>query len=143
MTATDHTDQDIQLERQILEQLDATSRRIRELQAEEQSLRRLLLKIRNKQIKAQDVTRKNSVTRILIEERILETLRRSQDGVSTAVLGREVAYFFPKLKGVTFRSYLHRLRTRGLIEPSPSRVAAWQLTKSDAKNEEMEMDKSG
>jgi hypothetical protein len=121
-------DEDKLFERKILEQLGATSRRLRELEAEQASLQRLLVQIRNKAIKARDVTRKNSVTRVLIEERILETLRRSERGVSTAVLGKEVSYFFPKLKGATFRSYLHRLSTRGLIEPALGSVAAWQLS---------------
>jgi hypothetical protein len=116
------------LERQILEQLDATARQLRELETEQESLRRLLFRIRNKAIKARDVTRKNSVTRVLIEERILETLRRSGQGVATKALGREVSYFFPKLKSATFRSYLHRLSARGLIEPAIGKTAAWQLT---------------
>lgn len=122
-----NNEEDRVLERKILEQLGATSRRLKELEAEQASLHRLLVQVRNKAIKAQDVTRKNSVTRILIEERILDTLRRSERGVSTAILGREVSYFFPKLKGATFRSYLHRMRTRGLIEPAVGMVAAWRL----------------
>jgi hypothetical protein len=122
--------EEILLERRILEQLDATTRRLRELETERDTLRRLLVEVRNKAIKARDVTRKNSVTRVLIEDRILQTLRRSEQGVSTAILGREVSYFFPKLKGATFRSYLHRLSARGLIEHTVGKIATWQLTEN-------------
>jgi len=118
------------LEFQVLEQLREITRRRAELEAEERGLLSLLAKVRSKTVKTREVTRKNSATRILIEDRILETLRRAPEGVPTRVLGREVAYFFPSVKGATFRSYLHRLSARGHVEPAQGRTAAWQLTKT-------------
>ncbi|WP_316236788.1 hypothetical protein [Bradyrhizobium sp. SZCCHNR1015] len=122
-----------ELERQILEQLNETIRRRLELEAEENALRRLLTKIRNKSLKIKDVTRKNSVNRVLIEDRILEALRESEKGVSTAALSREILFRFPNVKPATFRSYLHRLNSRGLIEPVPTKVATWQIAQSSPK----------
>lgn len=118
------------IEAKILEQIRALIQRRQEIDAEENALRRLLIKVRSETVKAQDVTRKNSATRILIEDRILETLRRAPEGVSTSVLAREVAYYFPRIKGATFRSYLHRLSVRGLVEPAQGRLASWQLSKT-------------
>jgi predicted transcriptional regulator len=129
MSSTDESDaSEAALEHRILQQLNETIRRRQELEAEENSLRRLLVKVRNETLKSKDVTRKNSVNRILVEDRILDMLARSKQGVSAANLGREALYFFPNLKPATFRSYLHRLSTRGVIEPAPGRMATWRLT---------------
>ena len=105
------------LEQKILEEIADRERRIRELQAEIESYRRMLFKARqqNALVKRVDVTRKNSVTRILVENSVLDTLIQSGRVRGTASLYRDARLVVSTLKEGTFRTTLHRMKNRGLI----------------------------
>src|SRR5579872_6326803 len=78
---TDFRDQNAatELEKRILQEMADRRTKIRELQDEIHTFERMLLKARhqNELVKRVDVTRKNSVTRILIESSVLDSLRQT------------------------------------------------------------------
>lgn len=121
-----------QLERKILVEIDDIDRRFEALRQERTALQRLLVSVRAKTVGMPDVTRKNSVNRIVIEEKILSVLRNSERSEPTKKLFREVLNTHPSVKAATFRSYLHRLQSRGLIEPALAR-GFWQMSADDPK----------
>ena len=89
--------------------------KIADLSAEQQALRSVLERTRNEVFTAAGTTRKNSFSKVLVEQEILLTLRRKVVPVSSADLlaaARTVRYH---LKPVTFRTHLHRLKAKGLI----------------------------
>jgi hypothetical protein len=114
------------IENQVLEQLAEIDRKISDLQAERTVLLRLLAKARQHSSQLHDVTRRNSLNRVLIENMILETLKSSPKALRTYKLFDAARILDHKLNHNTFRSYLHRLKARGLIEPSLKR-GFWKL----------------
>ena len=96
-------------------EIRAIDLRIADLAAEKHALTRVLERTKSEIFPAVGPTRKNSFTKILIEQEILQTLRHRQVPVSSADLlaaARSVRY---TLKPVTFRTHLHRLKAKGLI----------------------------
>lgn len=115
------------LEDQLLREIAEVDRRIGELQQERAALSRLLLKTRQQAVTLKDVTRKNSIQRILIEKAITDALAKAGRPVGAADLYRIAAQIDGKLKETTFRSYLHRLKGRGITENSKAQYGFWQL----------------
>jgi len=102
------------LEAQLVAQLTGVKQEIVRLEAQRDTLEALLFRAR-RELNRLDVTRKNSLNRVLIENSILEALRRSRKALPTKVLFYTARSFNPQLRNTTFRSYLHRLKTKGLI----------------------------
>jgi hypothetical protein len=112
-----HPDDRRVLENHLVAQLTDVEAELAKLEAQRNTLRQLLLKVRRENVSLRDVTRKNSFDRILIENRILETLKAASKDVPTSKLYWAAQIINPQLRNSTFRSYLHRLKTKGLIAP--------------------------
>jgi len=108
------------LEVQVIGQLSELEREIADLSAQRDALQKFLTKVRRENLQLRDVTRKNSFDRILIETRILETLKAARKDVPAKRLFWEARGINPKLGNATFRSYMHRLKRKGLIVSSPN-----------------------
>jgi hypothetical protein len=103
---------------------------IRQLVEEKEALERMLMKFRQQEqaISQSDVTRKNSRSRVLVENAILHALQTSKNPVRASALYRIARSLVPGLPDSTFRSYLHRMKDRSLImHPSQG---LWQPTKA-------------
>lgn len=97
---------------------------IEEMIIQRRGLENLLLKARREEVVAKEVTRKNSVNRILVEANILDALGRGTAVTHRRLLSNASAEFY-FLKPITFRSYLRRMKERGLIEGNGNR--GWRL----------------
>jgi hypothetical protein len=102
------------LEAQLLAQLTGVKQELAKLERQRETLEALLLKARQ-ELNLRDVTRKNSLDRVLVENTILEALRRGRKPLPTKMLYYTARSINPQLRNTTFRSYLHRLKTKGLI----------------------------
>lgn len=113
---------------QIIAQIAEIDRQINNLNQERQNYERLLVRARRQDAANREVTRKNSVGRILAEKAVLDTLAKSSGkGISSDRLFDEVRAIDPFINPTTFRSHLHRLKTRGLIQNSKNRRGVWEL----------------
>ncbi|MGN6210510.1 hypothetical protein [Asticcacaulis sp.] len=119
-------------EQSILQQIQAIDLHISELNSERRALERLLLKVRRTDLTVKDVSRKNSVDRIIIENSILERLKSSKNPVSARNLLKAAKKVSPELKDGTFRSYLTRMADRELITRSLTH-GYWGLPKTGGK----------
>lgn len=105
------------LEMRLLGELAAVERRIHELEQERVSLQRLITRVRRENLAARDVTRKNSIGRVLVENAIMQRLNEVPGrSARTSDLWRAARSTDLRLKESTFRSHIHRLKGRGLIE---------------------------
>jgi predicted transcriptional regulator len=96
-------------------EIRAIDLKIADLSAERHALTRILERTKSEVFTASGLTRKNSFSKIVVEQEILQTLRRRQvpvSGTDLLAAARTVRY---NLKPVTFRTYLHRLKAKGLI----------------------------
>ena len=114
------------LEDSITRKIIEIDNKIKELSVERRALERLLLDARRENAAKTEAVRINSGKRILVENSILKSLRRS----STPLLNRDLylnarlAVF--DLKEATFRSHIKRMKDAGKIVPSGKR---WTLPK--------------
>lgn len=110
-------------------EIRAIDLKISDLNAERHALVRILQRTKSEVFTAGATTRKNSFSKIVVEQEILQTLRRKEVPVSSADLlaaARTVRY---NLKPVTFRTHLHRLKAKGLIVNSDEKGRGyWSLT---------------
>jgi hypothetical protein len=124
------------LERRLLKEIADIDARVAELQTTRRSLERLVVKVRREApVEGGKVARKNSAGRILIEQAIVESLRAALKPMTNKAIftaARAVDY---DLKEVTLRSYLHRMKARGLIEHSGAQGGSWQLRRSHEKKQ--------
>jgi hypothetical protein len=106
-----------QLENTILLEIEQINNQVRDLLHQKRSLEEVLIRARQKSelVKRTDVTRRNSVNRILVEGAILETIRGSRTPVRPKKLFVEARGMVPSLGESTFRSHLFRMKARGLI----------------------------
>lgn len=109
-------------ERRLMRAIEEIEARIRELHAEKDALQRQLREARWESSSLRDVNRKNSGTRVMVETRVLDTLRASPKPVPSDVLFHEGRKANFALKETTFRTYLHRMKAKGLVES-----AGWGL----------------
>lgn len=112
-------------ERRLQREIEQIDVRIRELAQEKSALQRQLLKARQEASGLSEVSRKNSIMRIMIENRILDALRSSAKPLSSHELFQNARYANFELKENTFRTYLHRLKQRGLIA-NAGRAGRWR-----------------
>jgi DNA-binding transcriptional ArsR family regulator len=110
----------------LLAQLAEVNADITKLTAEKEALERLIIRIRDGRARVLDVTRRNSLDRILVESKVYEIV----SGHKTPVLGRyifeEIVSILPSMKSSTFRSHLHRMKDKGIIKISDQR-GFWTL----------------
>ena len=110
-------------------ELAALERRIHELESERATLQRLIMKVRKENLATREVTRKNSIGRVLVENAILERINEVPGrSVRTNDLWRAASATDLRLKQSTFRSHIHRLKGRGLIESAG--FARWRATQA-------------
>lgn len=114
------------LEISIGRQITAIEKDIRDLEEEKKALQRLLLKARQDNTQNKQVVRKNSVNRIMVENKIIDTLRQSSKPLSNHDLYNAAKIVVYNLKQPTFRSYIKRMKDAGSIEPKNGR---WILPK--------------
>jgi DNA-binding transcriptional ArsR family regulator len=111
--------------------------KIVDLTAERHALTRILERTKSELFTAAATTRKNSFSKVVVEQEILQTLRRRLVPVSSADLlaaARTVRY---DLRPETFRSHLHRLKAKGLIENAAGkRRGYWSIISRVAQNDE-------
>lgn len=106
------------LEGQLVAQLTDVEREIGKLESQRETLRSLLSKVRRENLSLRDVTRKNSFDRILIENRILDIIKTARREVPTRRLYWAAREINPQIRSTTFRSYLHRMKVKGIIASS-------------------------
>jgi len=99
---------------------------MRQLAQEKAALERQLLRLRRENLETNDVNRKNSINRIIIEDEIIKILKNSEKSVSTKNLRLFSTYISGNVNESTFRTYLHRMKLRGLIESAKLR-GHWKL----------------
>lgn len=114
------------LERQLLAEIATKDREIALLRSEREVLERVLYNARKREIGGHEITRSNSIGRVMAETAILKSLEgRSRAGVDVRQLELTARTAVPGLAQSTFRSHLHRLKARGMIE-APRR-GYWRL----------------
>jgi hypothetical protein len=117
----------LSVETELLRRLSEIEAHISDLESERKAIQRLIIKARNEGSANKDITRRNSLARILIENKILQTLDISENNTATIkILYYAAKSVVPSLKGNTFRSHLHRMNKKGLIEPA-HRGGSWRL----------------
>jgi len=102
-------------EQRLIREIEELEKRIKELTQEQHALKRQLVKARWENDSLKDVSRKNSANRVMVENRVLEALRESSKACSTAMLYREGLRANFELKENTFRTYLYRMKEKGLV----------------------------
>lgn len=123
------------LEGHLLGQITSIEQELARLTLQRDTLRDLLVKVRRENVSLRDVTRKNSIDRVLIENRIMNILRAASKPVKSQRLWWAAQEISPRLRSTTFRSYLHRLKSKGLIQSETHGL--WTVTKparADAKD---------
>jgi hypothetical protein len=101
-------------ERLLHDSIRAIDLKIADLNAERHALSRILERTKSELFTAAGTTRKNSYSKVVVEQEILQALSRREIPVSSADLlaaARTVRY---NLKPATFRTHLHRLKAKGL-----------------------------
>lgn len=116
-------------EARLMHELEAIESRIRDLELERAALRRQLMKARWESSSLRDVSRKNSASRVMVEQRVLAELEGATRPVPLARLFEAARHANYDLQQNTFRTYLHRLKEKGLIE-NPVR-GAWRLVRKN------------
>jgi len=120
------------LEREILSQIGELENSILQLELEKKALMKFLTKTRKEKENNREVSRKNSVKRIMIENVVLETLQSARKAISTGQLFQSARVLDRELNSNTLRSHLIRMKARGLIE-SPER-GFWRISRSGAQS---------
>lgn len=109
------------LEESIGNKIAEIDKKISDLQIERRALERLLLDARRENAEKTEAVRRNSGKRILVENSILKTLRRSNSPVSNRDLYSNARLVVFDLKDTTFRSHIKRMKDAGKIVPKGSR----------------------
>lgn len=105
------------IEKRILGQLEGIEAQIKELTDQKAALQRMLVQVRREKSGIPPDARKNSINRYAVEQRIQEVLGASHNHIATLEkLYREALHIDFDLKNGTFRTYLHRMKKRGMIE---------------------------
>ena len=115
-------------ERRIQKEIEDIEERIKTLNGEKMALQRQLAKARADRTGIQSVTRKNSANRVLAENAVIGALQEANKPMSTRNLYRVALSTNFDLIENTLRTYLHRMKKRGIIKTSNS-VGVWELPK--------------
>ena len=119
-----------QLEVRLLREIEEVNAKIQSLEDERKSLQRLLASARSKERVARSVKRKNSLDRAVVEACIHQALSEGRPLRSKELRKRVAAVVF-SLNENTFRSYLHRMKEKGLITQHKGRRGIWTLPDSN------------
>ena len=119
------------LEVRLLREIEEINQRIQSLEDERKSLKRLLANARSKDKVARSVKRKNSLDRAVVEACVHEALSEGRP-LQSGALRKRVASVVFSMNENTFRSYLHRMKEKGLIMHHNGRRGVWTLPKLDA-----------
>lgn len=103
-------------ERRLQKEIEEIEIRLKELTAERDALRRQLMKARWENHTLRDVNRKNSASRVMVEQRVLAGLEQATKPMTSAQLFELARLANFELKENTFRTQLHRMKAKGLIE---------------------------
>lgn len=113
-------------ERQILAEIETIEAYIKELTVKRDLLQAQLLGSRSIDMGISDVNRKNSAIRIMVESIVVDALKTSNGALRSAELLEISRKIDHDLKGSTFRTYLHRMKVKGIICQA-DRVGYWRL----------------
>ena len=113
--------------RRLMREIEEIDVRIADLNQEKAALQRQLTKAHWEASALKDVSRKNSGTRIMVEQRILDALREAQKPLNSDALFSAARRANFDLKPTTFRTYLLRLKEKGNIKPA-GRRGLWALS---------------
>ena len=116
--------QDAAAEARLTREIAEIDRTISELLERRRALASTILKLKREDLAAKEVTRKNSINRILVEKSILSQLQSGRF-VSVGALYSSAKASFYFLNKSTFRSYVRRMKERGLIQSN--RIGSWRL----------------
>ena len=118
-------------EKRILLEIEEINSRIRDLTLEKIALQRQLVKAKADNSGVKNNVRKNSINRVMIETKVIESLEKAIKPMSTKALYKigMVANF--ELKENTFRTHLHRMKKRGVIENGGNR-GKWRIVAATA-----------
>jgi hypothetical protein len=126
-----------QLEKVILSEIADLDRKRNELEKERYHLERMLLRVRKENLSNVDVTRKNSLGRVLIENAITEYIKSAKGkNVASNQLFAAVRLKDPRIKESTFRSHLHRMKAKGTILRANTISSCWLLPETDSADKE-------
>jgi hypothetical protein len=89
------------LEAQLVGQLTTIRQEIAKLERQRETVEALLLRVRQ-ELNLRDVTRKNSLDRILIESAIREALKKARRAIPTKLLFYSVRETSPQLQNIHF-----------------------------------------
>lgn len=120
-------------EERLIREIKEVDKKIADLRAERLTLERLLVRARRENAAVKDVTRRNSLGRVLIEKTVMEALEGSPKPLSTAELYRRAKAVDYSLKSSTFRSHLHRMQKRELIEHPTPATGIWRMRRPTAR----------
>ena len=112
--------------RRLMSEIEEIEARIGELSLEKAALQRPLTKAHWEASAFKHVSRKNSGTRIMVEQRILDALRDNPKPLNNSALFSEARRANIHLLPTTFRTYLLRLKEKGSIK-SAGRRGLWVL----------------
>lgn len=105
-----------QLENALIERLDRLERRIQKMREEQEAIRLALSSHRGERLRYKGALRKNSFTKLLVERRIQNALRKNGRRMAIDKLYEVVAVVDgERMPESTFRSHLHRMKAEGLI----------------------------
>jgi hypothetical protein len=121
MSDAHSNDPDELMERRFLALLAEIEVGIAKLTAEKAALQQLIIRVRDKKSKTIDVTRRNSIDRLLVQDRILGVMQKIKTPIFGGYLFDAVRSIVPGMNNSTFRSHLHRMKNRGMIKPSGRR----------------------
>ncbi len=112
----------------LLKELAEIIRKVERLNQDKAAVERLIVRVRggNEILKKSEVTRKNSINRVLVESIILEYVRAADSPVASYDIYRNLQKVIFNLNDNTFRSCLHRMKSRGLIK-SP-KAGRWEIS---------------
>lgn len=114
------------LEKRLSKEIEDVDTQIQALQTERHVLQKQLAKARAERTGLQAVTRKNSLNRVLAENSVVEFIKARKRACSTKELFNYARITNYELKDATFRTYLHRMKARGLIKPAKA-AGSWEL----------------
>lgn len=121
------------LESRILAQIAELERHVAGLLQEKAGLQRVLTRLRRERAGGQEVGRRNSVDRVLVEARLLDYLRRENRAIPSSELYEAAKEVHPRLKETTFRSHLHRMKQKNIIGNAGHRRGVWVALGSDGR----------
>ena len=114
-----------ELEKQLISAIAETSRAIKKLEEERSALERQLLRVRGTNVNLNDVNRRDSINRAIAESAVLDALYQAQKPLALDKLYGAVLVKNADAKLATIRTYLSRMKQKGLIENAGR--GRWQL----------------